>query len=58
MGNYCHGCAFYGGGGGLVVGGGGFWIGGGSVCFRGMLALVVDFREVMLNAPPELDPWL
>ena len=31
-GNYCHGCDFCNGGGGLVVCGGGLVVGGGSVC--------------------------
>ena len=32
LGNYCHGCDFCGGGGGLVVGGGALVVGGGSIC--------------------------
>ena len=31
-GNYCHGCDFCGGGGGLVVGGGALGVGGGRFC--------------------------
>ena len=55
MGNYCHGCYFCGCGSGLVVNGGALVIGGGSVCGDyAVLALVMDFREVMLNSPPEL----
>ena len=55
MGNYCHGCYFCGCGGGLVVGGGVLGVGGGSICGDwGVLALVMDFREVMLTSPPEL----
>jgi len=38
-----------------VVGGGALGVGGGSVCGDwGVLALVMDFREVMLTSPPEL----
>ena len=61
-GHYCHDCYFCGCGGGLVVGGGilvvgcgALVVGGGSVCGDlGVLALVMDFREVMLTSPPEL----
>ena len=54
-GNYCHGCYFCGCGGGLVDSGGALVVGGGSVCGDwGLLALVMDFREVMLTSPPEL----
>ena len=43
------------GGGGLVVDGGGLVVGGGSLSgVLGLLALVMDVREVMLTSPPEL----
>ena len=42
-------------GSGLVVNGGALVIGGGSICGDyAVLALVMDFREVMLISPPEL----
>ena len=51
MGNYCNGYYFCGCGGGLVVGGGALVVGGGSICGDlGALALVMDFREVMLTS--------
>ena len=54
-GNYCHGFNFCGCGGGLLVGGGTLGVGGGSVCSGwGVLALMMDFREVMLTSPLEL----
>ena len=35
-----------------MVGGGALGVGGGSVCgYWGVLALVMDFREVMLTSP-------
>ena len=38
-----------------MVSGGALVVGGGSVCGDlGVLALVMDFREVMLTSPPEL----
>ena len=38
-----------------MVGGGALVGGGGSVCGDlGVLALVMDFREVMMTSPPEL----
>ena len=44
-----------------MVGGGALRVGGGNVCGDwGVLALVMDFREVMLTSPPELahgDKW-
>ena len=48
MGTYCDGCQFYGGGDGTGVGGGSV------VVIVGMVALVMDFREVMMTSPPEL----
>ena len=43
------------GGGALMVGGGALVVGGGSVyCEWGLLALMIDFREVMLTSPHEL----
>ena len=49
-GNYCHGGYFCGCGGGLLVGGGALGVDGGSVCGDwGVLALVLDFRQVMLT---------
>ena len=54
-GNYCHGCYFWGCGGGLVVGVRVLGVGGGRICGDwGVLALVLDFRQVMLTSPPEL----
>ena len=54
-GNYCHGFNFCGCGGGLLVGGGTLGVGGASVCSGwGVLALMMDFREVMLTSPLEL----
>ena len=54
-GNYCHDCYFCGYGGGEVVGCAALVVGGGNVCGDwGVLALVLDFREVMLTSHPEL----
>ena len=41
--------------GGLEVRGGALVVGGGSVCVDwGVLAVVMNFREVMLTSPPEM----
>ena len=41
-----------------MFGGGALVVGGGSVCGDwAVLALVMDFREVILTSPPELAHW-
>ena len=51
---YCHGCYFCGCGGDKGISGVALVVGGGSVCGdSGVLALVMDFREVLLTSPPQ-----